>query len=121
MKKYYKVVDKTRDYYFSCSAITPREGYSLNYRVGKETKPKYGYIYAFRSLHYARHYARLFAEVYPFSILVGSGEFVDEKPRITHPNTISIKAFWDDQEVDSIKAAPGTVWLKSFTPEKVVE
>lgn len=123
MKKYYKVVERFGSDYESCSFVSQTK-YGLIYRIGKRTVPKIGHIYAFESKDDAGNFIAFKLMSASALILYGNGDAVKEEPFIAKRHVgdenKSIARFWKSKESGS-PAPEGTVWLKSFTPERIVK
>lgn len=112
----YKVVWLDKGKLLSVGAM---DEMALEYAVGRETKPRIGYLFAFRD----RDSAKTFVETFNYcrielQIFVAHADCVEQEGRILMAKELdskSIKAFWRDCAVSQEIAPMGSVYCRSVT------
>jgi len=117
--KVYKVVKKHTN--CSCgkcytSAIT--KDHALRYKIGRETTPKFGKLFGFKTIREAREFAK--ASLGTRVILEGTTTYAREGTQaMFFDEPEKFKKFWDTKYPGG--TAPfGTYYLDNFTPRRVV-
>ena len=122
----YKVIIKRwwHDKFTSAAVTTKR--WMLNYELGKTTRPKKGYIFAFDTLQHAR--------LWRDSINGNLYTIIESEAIIADAGPVSIavflsnnklEEFWDGQRpygsTEYNTPPQGTVWCSELTPIRVIE
>ena len=91
-----------------------------HYTIGKVTKPKFGYLYAFKSLFHAMDFSENYS---PYVIFKCEALTVRDEPSLRRIS-IPFKEWWElklgGYKPDEVLAPEGTIWCKWIKPIEIV-